>query len=386
MIIRDANLLHFDRMVRGADVRITNGSIREIGTSLDAGTDSQVIEARGGYVLPGLIDLHTHGLRDVNVQYDSLLSYSAHQLAEGVTACIPTFVGTPDANVEAMQKGLRETDNLAKTPNIIGFRPEISYVAKTGAGQRDSLFPITAETTERLWNAADGKIVVWDVAPELNGAVEFVQWARDHGIVVSLAHSSATIEQARRAVDAGLSLVTHFYDTFDVPQQVDPGVYPAGLTDYLLIDDRVSLEVIPDGVHVHPVLLEKVLRCKGIDHVVMITDSVKGAGNPPGIYDGLYKGVKIQVTEDRGMRRIPDGTLSGSAITQITGFRNMVNRFGRSIREASIVGSRTPAQVLGLSTKGHLAVGMDADIMVLDSALQVQYTIVGGSLLYSTER
>jgi N-acetylglucosamine-6-phosphate deacetylase len=177
--------------------------------------------------------------------------------------------------------------------------------------------------------------------------------------------------------------VTHFYDTFDVPEQVDPGVYPVGLTDYLLIDDRVSLEAIPDGVHVHPILLEKVVRCKGIDQVIMITDSVKGAGNVPGVYDGLYKGVKIQVTENRGMRRTSDDTLSGSALTQVGAFRNMVTRFGRSIREASIMGSRNPARVLGLPHKGHLAVGMDADIMILDSDLQVQHTIVGGSLLYS---
>lgn len=383
MIIRNATLLHYDRLDAGTDIRISQGRITEIGTALPAELDEADLDATGSYVLPGLIDLHTHGLLDVNVQYDSLVQYAQHQLAAGVTTCIPTLIGTPDANEAAMRRGLQETDTFKKTPNILGFRPEISYVAKTGAGQRESLVPISEKTTERQWKAARGHIPVWDVAPELDGAIEFIQWATDHGVLVSLAHSSATIEQARAAVDAGLRLVTHFYDTFDLPEQIDPGVYPPGLTDYLLIDDRVSLEVIPDGVHVHPILLEKVFRCKGLDRIAVITDSVKGAGSPPGIYDGLYEQVKIEVTEDRGMRRIPDDTLSGSALTQLTAFRNTVNRFGRSLREASILAARNPAALLGLQNKGYLAVGMDADIIILDTDLNLRHTLVGGELLFT---
>jgi N-acetylglucosamine-6-phosphate deacetylase len=280
-----------------------------------------------------------------------------------------------------MQKGLRETDHFKLTPNIIGFRPEITYIAKTGAGSAASLRQISADTTNAIYEGSEGLIKIWDVSPELEGAVPFIRWAADQGIVTSLAHSSATVEQTRRAIEAGLSLVTHFYDTFELAVQTDAGVYPAGLTDYIQIEDRLTVEIVPDGVHVHPYLVEKTLRCKGLERVVFVTDGVKGAGSPPGVYDdGLYKRVQVEVTADRGVRRTSDDALSGSAITQLQAFRNAVQRFGKSIVQASILCSRTPAQVLGLNSKGYLAVGMDADIIMLDAHLGLKMTMVGGEI------
>lgn len=384
MIIRNGCVLHYDQLEQATDLRITEGRITEIGQRLPAQVGEDSIDATDRLVLPGLVDLHTHGLKDTNVQHDSLVRYSKHQLARGVTTCVPTLQGTPEANIEAIRRGLKESRHFKDTPNILGFRPEIGYVAKTGAGSNDSIVPIEEKTTRALWEAAEGAIPVWDVAPELPGAQGFIRWAADNGVILSLAHSSASIDEARRAIDAGLRLVTHFYNTFDVPQEVDAGVFPAGLTDYLLVDDRVTLELVPDGVHVHPLLLEKAYRCKGLDRIVFVTDSVKGAGNPPGIYDGLYKGVQIQVTEDRGMRRTTDDCLSGSALTHIAGLQNAVRRFGKSLREASILCSRTPAELLGLKHKGYLAHGMDADIIVLDNSFALEKTIVGGRVLSTT--
>jgi N-acetylglucosamine-6-phosphate deacetylase len=183
-------------------------------------------------------------------------------------------------------------------------------------------------------------------------------------------------------VDAGLSLVTHFYDTFDPPAQTDPGVYPAGLTDYIQVEDRLTVEIIPDGVHVHPLLVEKTFRCKGIERIAFITDGVKGAGNPPGVYDGLYPGVQVEVTADRGVRRTSDNALSGSALTPVQCLRNAVHKFGRSLVEASILCSRTPARVLGLRTKGHLAAGMDTDLIIVTKDFDVVSTICRGEVLY----
>jgi N-acetylglucosamine-6-phosphate deacetylase len=196
-----------------------------------------------------------------------------------------------------------------------------------------------------------------------------------------MAHSNASIEQARRAVDAGLSLITHFYDTFPQPSEVDSGVYPAGITDYIQVENRVTAEIIPDGVHVHPLLVEKTLRCKGIERVIFITDSLKGSGNPPGEYDGLIEGDGVVVTADRGIRRKSDGVLTGSAITAITAFRNAVFKFGRSIPEASQLCSANPARLLGLVKKGALAAGMDADVILLDRDLRLVTTLVQGKAL-----
>jgi N-acetylglucosamine-6-phosphate deacetylase len=382
MLIKNGIILHHDRLRPGWDLRIEGRQIAALGPDLVPTPGERVLDADGCYVLPGLVDLHNHGIGHVMAQYDSLVEYSRLMAAAGATACLPTLLGSPAENIEVMRRGLAETDGFRRTPNLIGFRPEITYLAKTGAGSAAALTKITAETTEALYRAAQGMIRIWDVSPELEGALPFIRWCRERGIVTSLAHSSASIEQARRAVDAGLSLVTHFYDTFDPPPQTDPGVYPAGLTDYIQVEDRLTVELIPDGVHVHPLLVEKTFRCKGPGRIAFVTDGVKGAGNPPGIYDGLYPGVQVEVTADRGVRRKPDDALSGSALTPIQCLRNAVQRFGRSLVVASILCARTPAQVLGLRRKGYLAAGMDADILIATQDLAVTTTIVGGEVLY----
>jgi N-acetylglucosamine-6-phosphate deacetylase len=384
MFIHNGTILHGNRLEQALSLRVKGGRIAAIAEDLRPEPGEQVMDATDCYVLPGLIDLHNHGVRHVMAQYDSLVEYSRLLAAEGVTVCLPTLLGSPQENADAMRRGLAETDDFRLTPNLIGFRPEITYLAKTGAGAAGSLAKISAETTEALYAASRGTIRIWDVSPELEGAIPFIRWCRERGIVTSLAHSSASIEQARQAVDAGLSLITHFYDTFDPPPMTDPGVYPAGLTDYIQVEDRLTTEIIPDGVHVHPLLVEKTLRCKGLGRVAFVTDGVKGAGNPPGVYDGLYPGVQVEITVDRGVRRVSDNTLSGSALTHIRCLRNAVNKFGRSLAEASVLCSRTPAAVLGIPTKGALAAGMDADMIVLTQDLALFATIVGGQTLYHT--
>ena len=384
MLIKNGLVLNRDQIEAGCDLRFEKGKIIAIEPGLTSGPGESVTDASDCYVLPGLIDLHNHGLRHVAAQSDGLFEYSKLLLAEGVTACVPTFAGTPQQNIKTMQDGLRETDYFKLTPNIVGFRPEITFVAKTGAGSAASLTPVTADTTAAIYAGGEGFIRIWDIAPELDGAISFIRWATEHGIVTSLAHSSATVEETRRAIEAGLSLVTHFYDTFELAVQTDPGVYPAGLTDYIQIEDRLTVEIVPDGVHVHPYLVEKTFRCKGIERIVFVTDGVKGAGSPLGIYDGLYEGVQVEVTADRGVRRTSDDALSGSAITQLQAFRNAVQKFSKSILEASVLCSRTAAKLLGLKSKGCLAAGMDADIVLIDNTLGLKTTIVGGEVMYRT--
>ena len=380
MLIKHGLILHHDRLEEDSDLRLQHGQIVELGRDLVPAPDEQVIDASECYVLPGLVDLHTHGLRHVLVQDGDWMAFSSLQLEQGVTTCVPTLFADPDGIMKGIRTGLDETDRFQRTPNLLGFRIEFPYVAKPGAGLLSAMTAITPETTQAIYETAAGFIKIWDVSPELDGAIPFIRWAREHGIVTSLAHSSATIAEARRAVDTGMSLVTHFYDTFDLPVMSDHGVYPAGLTDYIQVEDRLTVEIIPDGVHVHPLLIEKTLRCKGLDRVAFITDSVLGAGSPPGIYAGLYEGVEVEVTPDRGVRRTSDDCLSGRALTHLTAFRNAIRKFGQSVVEASILCSRTPARVLGLGKKGYLAVGMDADVVLLDGDLELRATIVGGEI------
>jgi N-acetylglucosamine-6-phosphate deacetylase len=381
LLIKNGDVLHAGRIEQSADMRIEGRSIVEIGKGLEAASGSSLIDATGLHVLPGLIDIHTHGLRDVWVDRDDIHKYSRYQAENGVTACVATLAARPQQDIERMREILAETKDFALTPNIVGFRPEILYLAKPGGGDVHALHKPDPALTEELWEASGGRIVIWDVSPEIEGAIPFIEWCAERGIVTSMAHSNATVEQARRAVDAGLRLITHFYDTFVQPVEIEPGAYPAGVTDYIQVEDRVTVELIPDGVHVHPLLVEKTLRCKGIERVIFITDSLKGSGYPPGEYDGLIPGDGVIVTADRGIRRKSDGVLTGSAITAITAFRNAVLKFGRSIPEASQLCSENPARLLGLKKKGLIAAGMDADVILLDRDLRLVATLVQGKAL-----
>ncbi len=382
MLIRNGLTLRDDRLESNSDLRIDDARIVAIGPRLAGRAGEEVLDASGCYVLPGLIDLHTHGLRDIYLLEGGWLEYARLQCEVGVTGCLPTLFGPPDSISASLAAALDETDGLQTATNLLGFRLEMPYLAKPGAGLASSLVRIDPVTTEAMWSAAHGLIKLWDVSPELEHALPFIRWATQHGIVTSLAHSRASVEQTQAAIECGLRLVTHFYDTFDPAVETDPGVYPAGLTDYIQIEDRLTVEIIPDGVHVHPYLVEKTLRCKGPARVAFITDSVRGAGSPPGIYSGLYPGVDVEVTAQRGVRRLPDQALSGSALTQLRSFQNAVRLFGGSVQQASILCSRTPARVLGSQRKGYLAPGMDADVILLDAGLELQATILGGRVVY----
>jgi N-acetylglucosamine-6-phosphate deacetylase len=382
ILVRGGEVLHAGRMEPAADLFLDSGRIQAVGRGLPAHRGARVVDARDHWVLPGLVDIHTHGLVDVNIDTDSAVEFSRLHARSGTTACLATLAGSPQANIRRMREILRETDDLSRTPNIVGFRPEIMYLADASAGPSSSLAPPRPETTEAVWEASRGLIRVWDISPEIEGALPFISWCAEHGVVASMAHSSAGIEVLRPAVDAGLSLVTHFYDLFAMPRETDEGVYPAGVTDYINVEDRLTVEIIPDGVHVHPLLVEKTLRCKGAGRVVFITDSLRGSGKPPGSYDGIIPGEPVEVTADRGIRRKSDGILSGSTLTPIAAFRNAVARFGRSIPEASLLCAGTPARVLGLRRKGCLAAGMDGDAIVLDRDLRLTTTIAGGRIIH----
>lgn len=380
LAVRGGQVLLPDGALCVGDVLAQGGRIVEIGPDLQGEVE---IDAAGGVVLPGLIDLHTHGIRRVSTEVGALTEYAAIEAERGATTFYPTLFGPPKESAAHMRRHRRETDELACVPQVGGFRLESPYLAQTGAGVRRDLAPIDPAMTQSLLAAGGGHVRVWDVSPELDGALELIRRLSAQGIVCSLAHTQATIEQARAAVDAGARLVTHLFDTFVVPQIADPGVYPAGLVDYLLIDDRLACEIIPDGTHVHPMLVEKAFRCKPEGRIVCVTDSNFGAGLPAGRYmlPGSWGEVQID-GPNNGVRQVERGMeLAGSALTPIDGFRNLIHMFGCDLATASRAWSANPARLMGLN-KGRIAPGVDADLIVLDEQLDLRYTVSGGQLVY----
>jgi N-acetylglucosamine-6-phosphate deacetylase len=362
------------------DVLVAGGIIRDVGVGLNA---TSQIDAAGSYVLPGLIDLHTHGIGFVRNEAGNLAEYAELEAARGTTTFYPTFFNPPARMAEQMERHRRESDELRKCPNVGGFRLEGPYLARTGAGSVESLASITPENTQLMLKAGGGHIRIWDVSPELPGAAELIRQLTGAGIVCSICHTQATIEQARAAVDAGARLVTHMFDTFVLPEMVDPGVYPAGLTDYLLTEDAVTCEIIADGTHVYPILVEEAFRCKTPERIAFVTDSNIGAGLPPGEYTlpSTFGHVVVRGSNDGVRLRDQGMLLAGSALTPIDAFRNAIELFHKDVATASQVCSTTQARLLGLN-KGQIAVGKDADLIILDTQFQVLRTIVAGKTIY----
>jgi len=380
LVIRHGDALIPGEKLCSCDILIQDGRIQKVGPSLEA---EAVIHAADGVVLPGLIDLHTHGIRTVSAETGDLREYARIEASLGATTFYPTLFGPPEESARQMQRHRREIDDLRLLPQIGGFRLESPYLARTGAGVSKDLVPISPTTTEMLLAAGGGHIKIWDVSPELDGAAELIRQLSRQGIVCSIAHTQATIEQGRAVVDAGARLVTHLFDVFPIPENRGTGVYPEGLVDYLLIEDRVTCEIIGDGTHVHPLLVEKTFRCKPSDRIVFVTDSNYGAGLPPGRYvtPGSWGTVQID-GPDNGVRMVDRNMgLAGSALTPIDSFRNVVRLFHKDLATASRVWSRNPARLMGLN-KGEIAPGRDADLIILDRKLDLRYTIVAGEVVY----
>ena len=380
LIIRGGRVLMPGGNIVECDLEITDGIISGFEPEVSAGKE---IDAKGAFVLPGIVDIHTHGIGHNSASDGNLKDYAEFEAKKGATAFVPTFFAPPATIAEQMRRHRRETDELGLLPQVVGFRLESPYLDHAGGGLSGDTTEINRNITEMLLDAGGGHIKIWDISPDLPGAADEVAYISSKNIICSIAHTFATIEQARAAVDSGARLVTHLFDTFQSPPHVKGGVYPVALTDYLLVEDRVTCEIIGDGTHVDPILVEKTFRCKTDTRMVFVTDSNLGAGLAPGRYTlpGGWGDVMIAGPND-GVRLIDrDMGLSGSALTPIDSFRNAIRLFGKDMGTASRVCSETPAKLLGLN-KGRIEKGMDGDIIILGPELDLKYTISGGSVIF----
>jgi N-acetylglucosamine-6-phosphate deacetylase len=376
--IRNGQLVLPDGRITGADLLIRDGRIEEIGPGLRAPKE---IDASGCYVLPGLIDLHAHGMAGVGADGD-LAELCRRQLERGATTFYPTFYHRAEEAAELMRRHRKETDELRAVPQAAGFRLEMPYLADDGGPGPHSVFAISDDVTSMLLDAGGGHVRIWDISPELGRATETISRLASQRIICSIAHTHCTVEQCRTAVEAGARLATHLFDVFFQPevQDADAGVYPAGVVDYLLIEDRVVAEIIGDGTHVAPMLVEQAFRCKTPERLAFITDSSEASGMPPGRY--TFFGHEVICTNpNEGARDADSGYLAGSAMTAMDSLRNIVRLFGKSLGVAAQVCAATHARLMGLN-KGEIAPGKDADLIVVDRQLNLLHTIGGGRVLW----
>jgi len=390
VLITNASVVKLDQVARQQTVTLADGRIQSVGPT-DAvsarGTD-RVVDVGGNYVAPGFIDLHTHGLHGFRLDAgpDSLQAICGLLPRYGVVGFLPTL--TPWAkDIDA-----RSVASLAETAcagtQVLGFHLESPFLSVSGGMPPEALSTVGKEQAQALIEAVQPYAAVFSISPEFPQVLDLIQLMTATGAPVFITHTAADVEQTQAAIEAGARHATHFYDAFPVPEEEDPGVRPCGVVEAILADPRVSVDFILDGVHVHPIAVEMALQCKGPDRVCLITDANIVAGLPPGRYsfgnrelESAYEGGPARMTEDS---HCPGG-LAGSGLTMDSTVRNAVAMLDIELPQAIRMASANPAQVLGLENqKGQIEAGFDADLVVLNDALEVEQTWIGGDCVYES--
>lgn len=378
-------------VIDGGRVVLRDGLIAAVGA--ESGTPvpsgSEVIDATGLTVVPGLIDLHLHGTVGQDFFDGDLDAISEALARQGVTTYLATLTPAPHRElvraIERLAHHTEQRDSKGQTPNhprrrgdagarMAGIYLEGPYISPQRAGVLDSRFfrlPSISEAAELL-RTGRGQIRIVTIAPELDGAQEVIAWLSSQGVIPSVGHSNATLEQVATAVASGLRHATHTFNAMGQFHHRQPGVVGAVLTR-----DEITAEVIADGHHVHPAAIDLLLRAKGPERTALVSDAAPLAGLSPGEYSWLGR----QVTIEEGTARLDDGTLAGSVAPLNTALRNLIQATGLPLETALKTATSTPARILGLNS-GAIEVGKEADIVALDDSFGCHLAIVGGAVVH----
>jgi len=334
---------------------------------------------------PGYVDLHIHGSAGYDVMDDSAEALPAiEQLLarHGVTSYFPTTVTAPmDVTLRALERladavEKRELDLERQNADSqsralpLGIHLEGPFIshARRGVHPPENLLAPTLALFEKFWQAARGRIRMMTIAPELEDALEVIAEAARRGVCVSLGHSDADFAAAERGILAGARHATHTFNAMRPLDHRSPGILGAVLTDR-----RMSADIIADGVHLDPAIVKLFADAKGAAQTVLITDAISATGMPEGRY--RLGSFEVDVRDGKCM---VDGKLAGSVLTMDRAVRNLARFAEWDLPRAVAAASQNPARVARIANKGVLAVGADADFVVLNPEGEVLRSFVGG--------
>lgn len=332
-------------------------------------------ELNGPFVTPGFVDVHVHGGggHDAMGGARALDGMARHLLRHGVTSFLPTAVAAPLAALVQFAEEGREWMPAAPGDGAepLGFNLEGPFLAPARKGAHDPAYlQVPADVAFEDLLPLLGGLRVMTIAPELPGALELIGWLRERGVVTSIGHSAATLEQARAGYAAGGTTTTHLFNAMTGVDHRTPGLAVAALGD-----DSAYVELIADGEHVHRSLWPIITRTKPSDRLLLISDAISLAG----MGDGRARvgGLEVEVVGQR-VTLVGTTTLAGSVIALDTAVRNLVGS-GVPIPAAVAAATRNPLAMLGLTDRGRIAVGQRADLVELDEELRVRRVMREGA-------
>lgn len=362
-------------------VRLAGGRIVDLGEGGPPATPP-VVEARrpsaagaskphhlSGTLAPGFVDIHCHGGGGSSFTVGDPVGaerVAAAHLRHGTTSLVASLVTD---EVDELERSLRALGELVTDGLLAGTHLEGPWLAPDHCGAHEPTLvrPPSPADVDRLLAAGDEALRMVTIAPELDGAIDLVRRIAGAGAVVGLGHTGATWDQTRAAIDAGATVATHLYNRMGALHHRHPG--PAAA---LLEDDRVWVELIADGVHVHPAML-RLARTAAPELVVLVTDAMAAAGAG----DGEHALGPVAVRVRDGVARTRSGAIAGSTLTMDGAVRGAVAA-GFTLEQAVDAATRAPAAALGLADVGEIRVGARADLVLLDEDLAVAGVVRGG--------
>lgn len=386
MLLHNARVILPNRILSHADVRVSDGKIADISEAeLPHLANEEVIDLGGRFLSPGFIDLHIHGaLRRDTMEADpeAFRTICKFHASGGTTALSLTTATAPTEHILRVLETAKEVKKEEPVgAAILGVHIEGPYFALNKKGAHDpALIHAPKREEYEQWLAHSEIITQMTLAPELPGALELIETLTTAGIRASGGHSDATDEDAAAAHAHGMRKVTHTFNCMSTARR--DGIYrKAGLLEYALSEPDILCELIADARHVSPTLMRMTYMAKGPDGIALVTDAIGGAGLAEREHF-LIAGLDCIVKDEVGMLA-DESALSGSVATMNRLVRNMTQLVGVPFVEAIQMASLNPARVLGIDDrKGRIAVGADADLVVLDDNLDVLRTFVGGRTVF----
>lgn len=337
----------------------------------------QVVDLEGLWLAPGLIDIQVNGAagHDTTDDPSSIWPVGEAIASTGVTAFLPTIVTAPDGRIDDAM-GVVEAGPPAgyRGATVLGLHLEGPFLSPHRYGAHDPAHLRTPDAVFAAGWSREAGVSIVTIAPELTGALDLISELAARGVVVSIGHSNATLEEARAGIEAGASYATHLFNAMPPLDHRTPGIAAA-----VLGDERVTVGMIPDTIHIHPTVLDLAYRIAGLERFSIVTDAMAALGMP----HGNFRLGARDVTVDETGCRLPDGLLAGSNLRLDTGVRNLAAATGLGVETAVAAATSVPARLLGLTDRGRITPGAHADLTIVTPDFETAGTIIDGRLVWA---